>query len=39
LIISTHLEESRSVATKSSGFGVDERERHCEKKCGVVGVT
>ena len=28
LIISTHLEESRSVTTKSADFGVDERERH-----------
>ena len=28
LSISTHLEESRSVTTKSADFGVDERERH-----------
>jgi hypothetical protein len=37
LSISTHLEESRSVTTKSADFGVDERERHNQqpKSAGI----
>jgi hypothetical protein len=37
LIISTHLEESRSVTTKSADFGVDERERHLKVLVLVSG--